>query len=84
MTLPQLHIDPEIVADLDAEVGELRREVIRLSDALEKIACRHVTVEPLWWQVEARKALDTDQQIRNPESDHDTPDWVEDCMDWRG
>jgi hypothetical protein len=37
MTLPQLHIDPEIVADLDAEVGELRREVIRLSDENERL-----------------------------------------------
>jgi hypothetical protein len=70
MTLPQLHIDPEIVADLDAEVGELRREVIRLSDALEKIACRHVTVEPLWWQVEARKALDPE-----PKTADANPSW---------
>jgi hypothetical protein len=25
--------------------------------ALEKIACRHVTEQPLWWQEEARRAL---------------------------
>jgi hypothetical protein len=25
--------------------------------ALEKIACRHVTEAPLWWQKEARDAL---------------------------
>ncbi len=26
-------------------------------DILEKIACHHVTVAPLWWQIEARNAL---------------------------
>lgn len=26
-------------------------------DALERIACRHVTINPLWWQIEARNAV---------------------------
>jgi len=26
-------------------------------EALERIACRHVTEAPLWWQIEARNAL---------------------------
>lgn len=29
----------------------------RYKTALEKIACRHVTESPLWWQIEARDAL---------------------------
>jgi hypothetical protein len=29
-----------------------------LVETLEKIACRHVTESPLWWQLEARGALD--------------------------
>jgi len=33
-----------------------------LESALEKIACRHVTEQPLWWQIDARTAL-------NPEGD---------------
>lgn len=32
----------------------------RRAAALEKIACRHVTIAPLWWQVEARAALTPD------------------------
>lgn len=40
------------------ELSRLRAEVERLREALEKLACRHVTVSPLWWQVEARKALE--------------------------
>jgi len=29
----------------------------RLTQVLEKIACPHVTEAPLWWQLEARAAL---------------------------
>lgn len=41
-----------------AELSRLRAENERLREALGKLACRHVTVSPLWWQVEARKALE--------------------------
>ena len=34
-------------------------------EALERIACHHVTENPLWWQVEARKAL---AALSNPET----------------
>lgn len=37
MSLPPLQIAPEIVQDLDNEVGELRQEVIRLTDVLMEI-----------------------------------------------
>ena len=46
-------------ASIDAhELEDAADEIERLRAALEKIACRHVTIEPLWWQTEARNALD--------------------------
>jgi hypothetical protein len=35
-----------------------RGTILRLLATLEKLACRHVTDAPLWWQEEARAALD--------------------------
>jgi hypothetical protein len=32
-----------------------------LEAALRKIACEHVTEQPLWWQLEARAALAPEQ-----------------------
>jgi len=37
MTLPLLQIDPEIVAGLDNEVGELRQEVTRLLEENKRL-----------------------------------------------
>jgi hypothetical protein len=39
----------------DLEAAHKRIE--ELEWALEEIACRHVTVQPLWWQRSARAAL---------------------------
>jgi len=33
-----------------------------LEAALRKIACEHVTEQPLWWQLEARAALAPEQE----------------------
>ena len=38
---------------IDAQDAKIKA----LEDALERIASRHVTKSPLWWQVEARTAL---------------------------
>ena len=38
-----------------AEAAEAR--VKELEATLEELACRHVTIDPLWWQVKARAAL---------------------------
>lgn len=38
---------------IDAQAATIKA----LEDALERIASRHVTEGPLWWQVEARTAL---------------------------
>lgn len=40
----------------------LMGEIERLRAALEKIACRHVNENPLWWQIDARTALGTLEQ----------------------
>lgn len=40
------------------KIRDLKAQNAELKIALEKIACRHVLDEPLWWQVEARNALD--------------------------
>ena len=45
-------------------VAELVAENKRLRRVLEKIACRHVTEAPLWWQTEARDALSFTNGIR--------------------
>lgn len=39
------------------DIINLGQQVGRLTQALEKIACPHVTEAPLWWQLEARAAL---------------------------
>lgn len=39
------------------EIDCLTAEIERLRAALEKIACLHVTENPLWWQRDARRAL---------------------------
>ncbi|MFZ5737686.1 MAG: hypothetical protein ACOY6K_12480 [Pseudomonadota bacterium] len=68
------------VMERDAEITRLNAElttksshVERLTAALERLACRHVTEAPLWWQVEARKALANltpqDQQPVAPSAD---------------
>lgn len=59
---------PELLvksAQLSIGSGELLRQVKiereynqRLREALEKIACPHVTRDQLWWQNEARRALE--------------------------
>jgi hypothetical protein len=56
----------EVPADY-LEAIEEREE--RYKEALEKIACRHVTESPLWWQVEARNALAPQAE----EARHDLP-----------
>ena len=38
---------------IDAQAATIKA----LVDAFERIASRHVTKSPLWWQVEARTAL---------------------------
>lgn len=48
----------DVVTSKDSEITTLEAENKRLREALEKIACRHVTENPLWWQEEARKALE--------------------------
>jgi hypothetical protein len=40
---------------------DLETEIERLRAALERLACRHVTEAPLWWQTEARAAIDNQQ-----------------------
>jgi len=45
---------PESEEDLDLLIVA---HIRRLTQALEKIACPHVTGAPLWWQLEARAAL---------------------------
>lgn len=47
----------ELSAEMRAELRAARAEIERLREALEKIACLHVTENPLWWQRDARKAL---------------------------
>jgi len=37
--------------------AETQKQNEALMKALEKIACRHVTINPLWWQLEAREAI---------------------------
>jgi hypothetical protein len=63
---------PDEVIDLRRRVAELEGECNRWAEAsiaednrkakwraaLEKIACPHVTEGPLWWQLEARNALE--------------------------
>lgn len=63
---------PDEVIDLRRRVAELEAECNRWAKAsiaedgrraawraaLERIACRHVTEAPLWWQQEARNALE--------------------------
>jgi hypothetical protein len=46
-------------ADLPLTTDQLLADprVKALVEALERIACRHVTSAPLWWQEEARTAL---------------------------
>ncbi len=39
------------------QARELLVELGRLRGALEEIACRDVSQNPLWWQVRARNAL---------------------------
>ena len=39
------------------DIINLGQQVGRLTQVLEKIACPHVTENPLWWQLEARAAL---------------------------
>lgn len=44
---------------------EIQRRLLRLErfqEALEEIACRHVTQGPLWWQQVARDVLDAQQR----------------------
>ena len=43
----------EAADHIDAQDAKIKA----LEDALERIASRHVTKSPLWWQVEARAAL---------------------------
>jgi hypothetical protein len=38
--------------------NEAAARIEQLEAALRKIACKHVTEQPLWWQLEARAALD--------------------------
>lgn len=45
---------------LIASAPDLAAENKRLRAALEKIACLHVTRDQLWWQNEARRALEGD------------------------
>ena len=49
--------DLENQTDLRRALDEAGAEVNRLHAALEEIACRHVTIAPLWWQQKARDAL---------------------------
>lgn len=52
------------------KVETLHAERDRLREALEKIACRHVTDKPLWWQLEARAALNAPSETSaKPEPD---------------
>jgi len=44
-------------SDIDALIARLHARISVLTEALEKIACRHVTEQPLWWQIAARTAL---------------------------
>jgi hypothetical protein len=37
------------------------KRIEQLEAALRKIACKHVTEQPLWWQLEARAALAPEQ-----------------------
>ena len=41
---------------------EAATEIDRLQAVLERLACRHVTEAPLWWQSEARAALNTTER----------------------
>jgi len=57
-TAMQLHSAwKQLCIDNPARIAALEAEIAKLQASLEKIACRHVTVEPLWWQLEARAAL---------------------------
>lgn len=40
------------------KIRDLKAQNAELKITLEKLACRHVTIDPLWWQVEARNAID--------------------------
>ncbi len=48
----------EYVGDNLAAGSWDRSTVLRLRNTLENLACRHVAGTPLWWQEEARAALD--------------------------
>lgn len=52
----------ELGVERDNEAGllaaaDLKASLAAARDALEKIACRHVAEQPLWWQLDARAAL---------------------------
>ena len=77
MTKAELHqemsalvIAPEIVQDLDNEVGELRQEVIRLRAALEDIQREAMAFKPprhSWYYDRAQNALANSEEplVRN-------------------
>ena len=44
-------------------ITAVEAETLRLRVVLERIACRHVNENPLWWQVEARTALAPEQDF---------------------
>jgi uncharacterized coiled-coil protein SlyX len=48
----------EDIMNLGAQLGRAQVRIEQLEAALRKIACKHVTEQPLWWQLEARAALD--------------------------
>jgi uncharacterized coiled-coil protein SlyX len=51
-------LQTEDVMNLGAQLGQAWRRIEQLEAALRKIACEHVTEQPLWWQLEARAAID--------------------------
>jgi uncharacterized coiled-coil protein SlyX len=55
-------LQTEDVMNLGAQLGQAWLRIEQLEAALRKIACKHVTEQPLWWQLEARAALAPEQE----------------------
>ena len=49
---------PEALSNAADHIDAQDATIKALVDALERVASRHVTESPLWWQVEARTAID--------------------------
>jgi uncharacterized coiled-coil protein SlyX len=62
-------LQTEDVMNLGVQLGQAWLRIEQLEAALRKIACKHVTEQPLWWQLEARNAIDQSSPPARQEND---------------